>query len=127
MVVMQIQTATVNKTLYDTNLPNGLYELRLIDISYIDTLPSTDRSLISVSSDCWRVPYGNKSKSNTLYFLNKGDTKPSLNGQFAFLAEIRNGQMDLSLSVPTANSFAFVLFTFDVQPAKSFDNFFPLM
>jgi hypothetical protein len=127
MVVLQVYTTTLDRTMYNVNLPNGLYEFRMIDYTFIDTLANTNHSVTTVSSDCWRIPYGNVSRSNTLYFVNKSDNgRASPQGTYNFLCDIRSGQMDMTLTT-TGGNFTFALITFDVQQAKGYDNFFPLI
>jgi hypothetical protein len=100
----------------------------MIDFVYIDNQAARDHTLVTLSSDCWRVPYGNASRSNTLYFVNKSDNgRSSPQGSFNFLAEVRNGQMDLTLTGATALQFQFAILSFDAQPTASLDNFFPLV
>ena len=127
MVVLQLYIQTLSRTIYDVNLPNGLYEMRMTDFTFIDTNSAANHSLVTITSDTWKIPYGNASRSNTLYFVNKSDNgRSSPQGTYNFLAEIRNGQMDLVLTT-TGGNFTFCLVSFDVQPAKSTDNFFPLV
>jgi hypothetical protein len=128
MVVVQIYATTQARTVYNINLPTGLYQFRMIDFVYIDNQAARDHTVVTIKSDCWRVPYGNASRSNTLYFVNKSDNgRSSPQGSFNFLAEVRNGQMDLTLTGATALQFQFAILSFDAQPTASLDNFFPLV
>lgn len=115
-MIMQIGINTANsRILYSTNLPNGFYEFRLVDIIYIDTLANNNHSSISISSDCWRLPYGNISKGNTIYFYNNNSSRISPQGTYNFLAEIRNQEMDITLI--SGGGFTSCILTFDVSPS----------
>jgi len=128
MPVVQIYITAQARTIYNINLPNGLYELRMIDFCYIDTLAGTNHTLVTVQSDTWRIPYGSASGSNKLYFVNKSDNgRASPQGTINFLAEVRNGQMDITLTGVADGNFTFCIITFDAQHAKGVDNFFSLM
>jgi hypothetical protein len=124
-MILQIGISTANsRVLYPTNLPNGLYEFRLVDITYIDTLANTNHSSISIQSDCWRIPYGNISRGNTIYFYNNNSSRISPQGTYNFLAEIRNQDMDITLT--SGGGFTACILTFDVLPSKG-DLFFSLV
>jgi hypothetical protein len=117
-MILQIVIGVLNeRVLYPTNLPNGLYEFRLTDITYIDALVNTNHSLCTVQSDCWRIPFGNISRGNTLYFYNKLDNgRCAPQGTWNFLAEIRNQSMDIVLT-GAGGSFTACILTFDVSPS----------
>lgn len=104
------------RKMISTNLPSGFYEFRLVDITYIDTLVNTNHSICAVRSDCWRIPFGNQSRGNTLFFYNKSDNgRGSPQGTWNFMAEIRNSEMDILLNGAGGNFTACIL-TFDVLP-----------
>jgi hypothetical protein len=128
MPVVQIYITSQARQIYNINLPNGLYELRMTDFCYVDTVGAGNHTLVTVRSDTWRIPYGNASQSNRLLFVNKNDNgRPTPQGTINFLAEVRNGQMDIELTGVVNGSFSFCIITFDAQNAKGADNFFPLM
>ena len=126
-MIMQIVIGVLDqRVLYNTNLPNGLYEFRLVDITYIDALVNTNHSLCTVSSDCWRLPYGNVSRGNTIYFYNKLDNgRCAPQGSYNFLCEIRNSNMDVTLT-GAGGQFSSCILTFDVSPSDG-KTFFPLV
>jgi hypothetical protein len=128
MPLVQVYITAQARTIYNINLPTGLYQFRLIDFTYIDNKVNTNHTLVTVSSDCWRIPYGSASRSNTLYFVNKSDNgRASPQGTYNFLGEVRNGQMDVTLTGVADVDFTFAIVSFDVQHAESSDNFFSLI
>jgi hypothetical protein len=130
MPLVQVYVTAQARTIYNINLPTGLYQFRLLDFLYLDTTSasnSANRILVTASSDTWRIPYGNASKSNTLLLVNRSDNgRVSSMATFNFLAEVHNGQMDITLTGVTDAQFSWAILSFDVQHATSADNFFPL-
>jgi hypothetical protein len=134
MVLLQsIITAaqqTAGTAFLSCNLPNGMYQMRLVNIEYVDssTASTAVKTLCSVQSQTWRIPYGSQAQGNTVFFIsNNINGRQAPNGSYNWLAEIRNGIMDLTMTVGTG--FVLCVLTFDVMPSNDYtpNNFFSLI
>lgn len=134
--MLQLYVTSANLTVgttsyYSTNLPNGYYIFRLLDIIYDDDESKSDANVaFSIESDTWRIPYGNNSKGHGILFVNRsnnGRTAPQ--GYYNFLVEMRNMNMDLTLTQVSAgvSTFQKMIITFDVQPTNNTDTFVPFI
>ena len=116
---------------FNTNLPNGYYVFRLIDIIFDDDESKSDGNVLySIESDTWRVPYGNKARGHRIFFVNRsnnGRTAPQ--GYYNFLVEIRNSNIDLTLLKVGSGTSVMqnVVMSFDVTPTESTDTFVPFI
>ena len=114
-----------------TNLQNGYYVFRLIDIIFDDDESKSDGNVLyTIESDTWRIPFGNKSRGNRIFFVNRsnnGRTAPQ--GFYNFLVEIRNNNVDLTLIKVGAGTSVMqnVVMSFDVTPTESTDTFVPYL
>ena len=137
MVLMQMFiTSTTMPTItqpayYHTNLPDGYYVFRLLDVFYDDDEKLSDQNVVfSIESDTWKIPYGNRARGHRLFFTNRsnnGRTAP--HGYYNFLVEIRNNNMDLTLRQETAgiSTMQTLILSFDVTPTQSTDTFVPFI
>lgn len=101
---------------------NGRYRAHLVGIVWADQSANGGHNkLITVQSDCFRMPYGSRSQS--ISFCNRGDHNmghPA--GDFPIDIEIMGNNMDLSFtsSEPYTNAgnhiFNFAVLTFAVEP-----------
>ena len=134
MVLMQIYVDTVSMptvgqpAYFHTNLPNGYYIFRLVDIMYDDDESKSDlHATLSIESDTWKIPYGNRARGHRILFTNRTNNgKACPTGYYNFLAEIRNQNMDLTLlSIAGTSTFQKMILSFDVTPTESTDTFVP--
>lgn len=103
---------------------NGRYRAHLIGVVWADEANvSADNKLITVQSDCFRIPYGSQSQS--IVFANRGEHNlDNPGGEFPIYIEVMGNNIDLSFSasVPYTgvgnNTFNFGVLTFAVEPVE---------
>jgi hypothetical protein len=103
---------------------NGRYRAHLIGIVWADEAKDNiDNKLITVQSDCFRIPYGSQSQS--IVFGNRGEHNlGSPGGEFPIYIEVMGNNIDLSFSssVPYTGAghhiFNFAVLTFAVEPVE---------
>lgn len=101
---------------------NGRYRAHLVGVVWADNAGSSaDNKLITVQSDCFRMPYGTSSQS--ISFCNRNEHNfghPA--GEFPIDIEVMGNNIDLTFSSSTAytgngnNVFGFGVLTFTVEP-----------
>jgi len=101
---------------------NGRYRAHLVGIVWADNAGSSaDNKLITVQSDCFRMPYGSSSQSFS--FCNRAEHNmghPA--GEFPIDIEVMGNNIDLTItsSVPYtgtgSNIFSFGVLSFTVEP-----------
>ena len=100
---------------------NGRYKAHLVGIVWADNAGSAaDNKLITVQSDCFRMPYGSVSQSIT--FCNRSEhNMGNPQGEFPIIMEVMGNNIDLSISSSSAytgagnNIFSFGVLTFTVE------------
>jgi hypothetical protein len=108
------------RTFYHTRL-NGRYKAKIAGISYNDDTQNGDHRLITLQSNCFRMPYG--SRSDAIIFGNKGDHAQVFQS-WPFDLEVMGGGVDLQLISSTAynntgnNTFFFCIITLLVSPVE---------
>ena len=136
MVMLQIYATNTDLTLgtpsyYNTNLPNGYYVFRLVDIMFDDIEQKEEiHAVYSIDSSTWRIPFGNQSRGNRLLFVNRSNNgRATPQGYYNFLVEIRNQTMDITLLKLTLEDSTFqkMIITFDVTPTNNTDTFVPFI
>jgi hypothetical protein len=132
MVMLQLYITTGDLSngygRFQTNLPNGYYVFRLVDIMFDDEESKSDPNVAySVESDTWRIPYGNQARGHSILFVNRTNNgRATPQGHFNFLVEVRDQNMDITLTKidPSATStFQKMIISFDVTPTESTDTF----
>jgi methyl coenzyme M reductase beta subunit len=101
---------------------NGRYRAHLVGIVWADKAGSSaDNKLITVQSDCFRMPYGSSSQS--ISFCNRTEHNMGQpGGEFPIDIEVMGNNIDLSFSSSSAytgsgsNIFSFGVLTFTVEP-----------
>lgn len=100
---------------------NGRFKAELVSVVWADQSANhVDNKLITVQSDCFRMPYGSASQS--ISFCNRSEHNFDLGGHFPIIIEVMGNNIDLTItsSVPyvgTGNSvFNFAVLTFTVEP-----------
>lgn len=123
-MIVQILASTLARTIYSTNLPDGMYRMKLIDMIYQDT-SGVNQYLVKVSSDTFRIPYGTNANQLLFTSLSKNGTRSPV-GEYRFLAVISQGNVDLTITLPPANqaSFTEMVLTFDVMPTSVLNLFY---
>lgn len=98
---------------------SGRYKARVIGITWVDNTSASDSRLITLRSDCFRIPYGSQ---QGVIFCNKA--APHLanpQGSFNFELEVVGNSIDLEFisSVPytggVQDAFSFCILSLDVQ------------
>ncbi len=122
----QINISAVNGQLpprqyYQCGL-NGRFRAHLVGIVWADKSGSSaDNKLITVQSDCFRMPYGSQSQS--ISFCNRSDHNfghPA--GDFPIDIEVMGNSIDLTFTASTAYTgsgsgiFSFGVLSFTVEP-----------
>lgn len=101
---------------------NGRFKAHLVGVVWADTATSNaDNKLITVQSDCFRMPYGSASQS--ISFCNRSEhNMGNPQGEFPIIIEVMGNNIDLTIRSSTAytgagNSvFNFAVLTFTVEP-----------
>ncbi len=101
---------------------NGRYRAHLIGIVWMDRSTSAgDNKLISIQSDCFRMPYGSQSQS--VSFCNRSEhNMGNPQGEFPIDIEVMGNSIDLTITSSTnytgvsTNTFMFGVLTFTVEP-----------
>lgn len=98
---------------------SGKYKARVIGITWVDITSAIDNRLITLRSDCFRLPYGSQ---NGIIFCSK--TYPHLSnpqGSFNFELEVVGNSIDLEFTANLPYSggaqdkFDFCILSLDVQ------------
>lgn len=101
---------------------NGRFKAHLVGVVWADKSGSSaDNKLITVQSDCFRMPYGSASQSFS--FCNRSEhNMGNPQGEFPIIIEVMGNNIDLTISSSTAytgtgsNTFSFAVLTFTVEP-----------
>lgn len=102
---------------------NGRFKAHLVGVNWCDRSGATDHKLITIQSDCFRLPYGSYSQS--LVIGNRAEhvqSHPA--GDFPMDIEIMGNNIDLSFSSSVAYTgqgnhiFEFAILTFTVEPME---------
>jgi hypothetical protein len=101
---------------------NGRYRAHLIGIVWADKAGSSaDNKLITVQSDCFRMPYGSQSQS--VSFCNRAEHNfGNPQGEFPIDIEVMGNNIDLTITSSVAYTgigsatFSFGVLTFTVEP-----------
>ena len=101
---------------------NGRYKAHLVGIVWADTATTNaDNKLITVQSDCFRMPYGSKSQSFS--FCNRSEhNHGNPQGDFPIILEIMGNNIDFTISSSVAYTgagtgvFNFAVLSFTVEP-----------
>ena len=98
---------------------SGRYKVRVIGLTWVDYTSAIDYRLLTLKSDCFRLPYGSQ---NGIIFCNKALTQISPpQGSFNFELEVVGNSIDLELSssIPygggSQDTFNFCILSLDVQ------------
>jgi hypothetical protein len=106
---------------YPCNL-NGRYHARLVNITWADKSLAADNRLITIQSNCFRMPYG--AFAQTILFNSRVDGEHRFQGPFCFDLEAAGNTLDLTISSSKAydntanNAFQFCILSLAVTPAK---------
>jgi hypothetical protein len=99
---------------------NGRYRAHLVAVTWADrSANAADNKLITVQSDCFRMPYGSVSQS--IIFCNRGEHNMDLGGQYPVDIEVMGNSIDLTVTSSSAytgagnNVFDFAVLTFTVE------------
>lgn len=103
---------------------NGRYRAHLIGVVWADTAGSSaDNKLITVQSDCFRMPYGSQSQS--VSFCNRAEhNMGNPQGEFPIDIEVMGNNIDLTIASSIAYTgtgngiFSFGVLTFTVEPVQ---------
>ena len=99
---------------------NGRFKAHVVGITWADRAGATDHKLITVQSDCFRMPYGSVSQS--LIFGNKGDHSQHPGGDFPLYIEVMGNSIDLTITSSTPYTgagnhiFEYGILSFTVEP-----------
>ena len=101
---------------------NGRYKAQLVGIVWADNASSSaDNKLITVQSDCFRMPYGSVSQSFS--FCNRTEhNMGNPQGEFPIFIEAMGNNIDLTITSSVEydnlgnNVFGFGVLTFTVEP-----------
>jgi hypothetical protein len=101
---------------------NGRYRAHLVGVVWADKSGSSaDNKLITVQSDCFRMPYGSQSQS--ISFCNRAEhNMGNPQGEFPIEIEVMGNNIDLTItsSIPYtgtgSGTFSFGVLTFTVEP-----------
>jgi hypothetical protein len=100
---------------------NGRYRAHLVGVSWADnTVAATGTKLITVQSDCFRMPYGSLSQSIT--FSNRAEHNFDFGGEFPIEMEVMGNSIDLTITSSSDytntgnNIFNFGVLSFTVEP-----------
>jgi hypothetical protein len=101
---------------------NGRYRAHLVGVVWADKSGSSaDNKLITVQSDCFRMPYGSQSQS--ISFCNRAEhNMGNPAGEFPIDIEVMGNNIDLTITSSVAytntgsNVFSFGVLTFTVEP-----------
>lgn len=101
---------------------NGRYKVHLVGIVWADNATTAaDNKLITVQSDCFRMPYGSQSQS--VSFCNRAEhNMGNPQGDFPIIIEVMGNNIDLTFTSSSAytgagnNVFSFGVLTFTVEP-----------
>lgn len=125
MVFVQIVAIAQARTIYNVNLPNGLYKMKIFSIDYIDSLGANNHTGCTLQSDCFRLPFmHNPINSRAIAFFNKSDNgRGALNYTINGILECRNGQIDITLTGVADANFVTCIIYMDVEPTDNQDIF----
>jgi hypothetical protein len=102
---------------------NGRYRAHLVSVVWADrAVNGTDNKLITVQSDCFRMPYGSVSQS--ISFCNRAEHNFDFGGQLPIDIEVMGNNIDLTITSSDAyigegnDTFDFGVLTFTVEPLQ---------
>jgi hypothetical protein len=100
---------------------NGRYRLHLVGVTWADrSANAADNKLITIQSDCFRMPYGSVSQAIT--FCNRSEHNNDLGGQYPIDVEVMGNNIDFTITSSVAytnagnNVFDFGILSFTVEP-----------
>ena len=102
---------------------NGRYRAHLVGVSWGDnTVAGTGTKLITVQSDCFRMPYGSQSQS--ICFSNRAEHNFDFGGDYPIDIEVMGNSIDLTITSSIDynnagnNIFSFGILSFTVEPLQ---------
>lgn len=100
---------------------NGRFKAHLVAVTWADqSANGSHNKLITVQSDCFRMPYGSASQS--ISFCNRAEHNFDLGGQYPIIIEVMGNNIDLTITSSGAYTgagnhiFNFGILTFTVEP-----------
>lgn len=107
------------RAFYQTRL-NGRYHAKIAGIAYTDNTTTHDHRVISIESNCFRMPFGSK-----LLFANKAaETHGNPSSSWPFELEVMGGGVDIDIKASIDydntgnNKFFFCIVTLLVSPLE---------
>ena len=99
---------------------NGRFKAHVVGITWADRSGNGDNKLITIQSDCFRMPYGSSSQSIT--FCNRGEHNLDVGGNYPVDIEVMGNNIDLTVTASTPYTgagnhiFDFGVLSFTVEP-----------